>query len=363
MQSHSLCTLAEAHPLGGFLACKLLYMLTQKVNDLALSEIGVFDQKAIVGSPSPKTWELPKEGLSLDFFYKVVTNSHLMESYNESIGMLLSAACQKFEADTALVLKPVSNAVMEVQAFSGGSERFYVGQHISAAEFLCHRALDEDETLFIRDVAYSGNEILSIAYNGANIGSYIGAPLKPHFLPAGVLCMFSSAPHKGAFGEEERKVLEQLVSGVAYLADLQKTLAQRKSSDSSMFANGSISTLDEYLEKAHIPELYGVPGRVVEVLKTRIGKSPLSIGQVAEELNLSKRTLQRRLQQQCVNFAELRDQVRFHYSIDYLVKKQVSIDSISVSLDFSDRTSFTNAFKRWTGLSPSTFRKLFRDFV
>ncbi|MFL0799863.1 MAG: AraC family transcriptional regulator [Agarilytica sp.] len=130
-----------------------------------------------------------------------------------------------------------------------------------------------------------------------------------------------------------------------------------------MFASGSISTLDEYLEQAKLPELFGIPGRVVDVLTKRIGESPLSIGHVADELNLSKRTLQRRLQQQSVNFAELRDQVRYHYSIDYLVKNRKSIDSISVALDFSDRTSFTNAFKRWTGMSPSTFRKLFRDFV
>ncbi|MFL0808922.1 MAG: AraC family transcriptional regulator [Agarilytica sp.] len=145
--------------------------------------------------------------------------------------------------------------------------------------------------------------------------------------------------------------------------DQQKTQVQRRGADSSMFASGSVSTLEEYVSQAIIPELYGIPGRVVEVLKKRIGESSLSIGNVAEELNLSKRTLQRRLQQQSVNFAELRDQVRYHYSIDYLVKNHKSIDAISIALDFSDRTSFTNAFKRWTGVSPSTFRKLFRDYV
>ena len=130
-----------------------------------------------------------------------------------------------------------------------------------------------------------------------------------------------------------------------------------------MFAMGSVKTLEEYTHQAALPEVYGVPARVVEVLQKRVGHSPLGIGSVAEDLNLSKRTLQRRLQQQDISFAELRDQVRFHYSIDYLVKQHLSIDAISAALDFSDRTSFTNAFKRWTGLSPSTFRKLFRDYV
>ncbi len=88
----------------------------------------------------------------------------------------------------------------------------------------------------------------------------------------------------------------------------------------------------------------------------------LSIEQIASDLNLTKRTLQRRLQSQNTNFAQLRDDLRFHYAIKYLIDDNLSVDLVSRALDFSDRTSFTNAFKRWTGLSPSTFRKLFRDF-
>ncbi len=121
--------------------------------------------------------------------------------------------------------------------------------------------------------------------------------------------------------------------------------------------------LNAYLERSRLPETVGVSARVVEVLMRRIGQHPLSISHIAEELNFSKRTLQRRLQKQEVSFAELRDQVRYHYSIDYLIRQYMSIDNISSSLDFSDRTSFTNAFKRWTSLSPSTFRKLFRDYA
>lgn len=129
------------------------------------------------------------------------------------------------------------------------------------------------------------------------------------------------------------------------------------------FATEGIKSYEEYVQMSRIPEAYGVPGRVLEVLQRRIGHEPLSIDHIADEMNLSKRTLQRRLQQHDISFAQLRDQVRFHHSVGYLVENVMSIDSISSSLDFSDRTSFTNAFKRWTGLSPSTFRKLFRDYV
>ena len=129
------------------------------------------------------------------------------------------------------------------------------------------------------------------------------------------------------------------------------------------FADVGFYDFEVIKEKANIPSLSGVAGKVVDILQKRIGESSLSIEDIAADMNLSKRTLQRRLQQQVISFAALRDLVRFNYAIDCLLKKNMSIESTSNSLDFSDRTSFTNAFKRWTNLSPSVFRKVYRDYV
>jgi AraC-like DNA-binding protein len=118
----------------------------------------------------------------------------------------------------------------------------------------------------------------------------------------------------------------------------------------------------EYLNLARIPPAEGVAAKVVEVLKSRVGHESLAIDAIATDMGFSKRTLQRRLQQQDANFAQLRDSLRFHYAIRFLIDQHMSVDAVSKALDFSDRTSFTNAFKRWTGLSPSVFRKLFRDY-
>lgn len=122
-------------------------------------------------------------------------------------------------------------------------------------------------------------------------------------------------------------------------------------------------TLAEYRDQAQIPLLHGMASKVVEVLQRRIGQEKLGIEFIAIELDLRKRTLQRRLQQQNTNFVQLRDQVRFHQSITYLLEHSHSIDRISGILGFSDRTSFTNACKRWTGLSPNNFRKVIRNQV
>ncbi|MDR7090226.1 MULTISPECIES: AraC family transcriptional regulator [Cellvibrio] len=146
------------------------------------------------------------------------------------------------------------------------------------------------------------------------------------------------------------------------MIQLQRNYNNSNNVNDGEFIQPYTRTYEEYLSLARIPHCDGVPARVLNALHLRVGHTDLSIEQIASDLNLTKRTLQRRLQSQNTNFAQLRDDLRFHYAIKYLIDDNLSVDLVSRALDFSDRTSFTNAFKRWTGLSPSTFRKLFREF-
>ena len=147
------------------------------------------------------------------------------------------------------------------------------------------------------------------------------------------------------------------------MIQLQRIYRNSEQYSENSFEGSEVRSYEEYLLMADIPKLDGASGRVIDALKLRVGRDALSIDCIAEDLRLSKRTLQRRLQQQGANFAQLRDVLRFHYAIKYLIDEHMSVDAVSKALDFSDRTSFTNAFKRWTSLSPSVFRKLFRDYV
>jgi AraC-like DNA-binding protein len=147
------------------------------------------------------------------------------------------------------------------------------------------------------------------------------------------------------------------------MIQLQRNYRNEDVAPDGEFSHSGVRSYEDYLALARIPHCEGVSGRVVTALHQRVGHSDLSIDRIAEDIGLSKRTLQRRLQQQNANFAQLRDDVRFNYSIKYLIDEHLSVDLVSKALDFSDRTSFTNAFKRWTGLSPSVFRKLYRDYA
>ncbi|WP_246434735.1 helix-turn-helix domain-containing protein [Teredinibacter haidensis] len=343
-----------------------------KVRELKLLSSSSFHHGLSATSPDINQYDMEIAHESVTFLYRVLANSHIAESYNKAICLFLEAGIKRFTADFALVTRPLSSQVYEVVACVGNDEKFFVGQHLSLSGTLCEQVIAKNETCVHSNLPDQRVHSLSMAYNNTQVGAYLGTVVNSTHAERAVLCFMKAqslgadtgdGSSSGGYSSEDVAFLELLAEGVAFMTDQQLAQAQRKLTDQAMFALGSVKTLDEYLEQARLPEVFGVPARVVEVLERRISRAPLSIGHIAEELNLSKRTLQRRLQQQDVSFADLRDQVRFHYSIDYLIKQHLSIDSISASLDFSDRTSFTNAFKRWTGLSPSTFRKLFRDYV
>ncbi|MGM0564496.1 MAG: helix-turn-helix domain-containing protein [Pseudomonadota bacterium] len=80
--------------------------------------------------------------------------------------------------------------------------------------------------------------------------------------------------------------------------------------------------------------------------------------EVASHFNMTGRTLQRRLQQEELNFQQVLDRARFKRACDLLQDSGNSIEQISDALGFSDRRSFTRSFSRWSGFTPSQYRKM-----
>ncbi|OLQ93974.1 Fis family transcriptional regulator [Vibrio ponticus] len=78
----------------------------------------------------------------------------------------------------------------------------------------------------------------------------------------------------------------------------------------------------------------------------------ISLESVAAELNMSPRTLNRRLQQEGVSFRRLYDKYRLEQSLKMLNQDNLSVTYIAHELGFSDSSAFSRAFKRWTGESP-----------
>lgn len=307
----------------------------------------------------PQTGPACTDGMvsKLRRLHELLTDHH--ESYQLHCKAYLDAGRWMFAADVAVLLRwrfLQGDAVVEAHSGEHLADLTTVTQDIE----WCSEAIEHKRITFRSNICVKPK---NVTYNQFVIRGYLCAPVFVTGQLFGVLCFLRGATDKSEFTHEDTETIELMAKGVAKMIELQRVQPVDQDKLRAGFATSGIRTFEEYVQLARLPEVYGVPGRVVDVLQKRIGKSSLSIDYIAEEMNLSKRTLQRRLQQQNISFAQLRDQVRFHHAITYLVEQTMSIDSISASLDFSDRTSFTNAFKRWTGLSPSTFRKLFRDYA
>jgi AraC-like DNA-binding protein len=86
--------------------------------------------------------------------------------------------------------------------------------------------------------------------------------------------------------------------------------------------------------------------------------SPMAAGltELAASLNMSERTLQRRLRSVNIGFRELRDQARFAIAREALANSNVSIADLAHRLGYAEPAAFATAFKRWAGCSPTAFR-------
>jgi AraC-like DNA-binding protein len=74
---------------------------------------------------------------------------------------------------------------------------------------------------------------------------------------------------------------------------------------------------------------------------------------IARDLGLSNRSLQRRLSDQGISFRQLLDDYRRQRAIIALRDRGVDLASLAYSLGYREQSSFTRAFKRWTGITPS----------
>jgi AraC-like DNA-binding protein len=80
-------------------------------------------------------------------------------------------------------------------------------------------------------------------------------------------------------------------------------------------------------------------------------------GEVARKLNLSKRTLVRRLAAEGLTFARVLQPLRSDLAKRHLSDPDLSISKIAWLLGYQDVSAFSNAFKRWTGEAPRNMRR------
>lgn len=110
-----------------------------------------------------------------------------------------------------------------------------------------------------------------------------------------------------------------------------------------------------YLEKLDREDIVN---RVRTLIVRGLGGDRFSRGEIARNLNMSASTLQARLSQRGTSFQSLLDGTRHELALGYMEQSRLSITEIAFMLGFSDLSNFIRAFKRWTGKSPTEFKKV-----
>lgn len=81
------------------------------------------------------------------------------------------------------------------------------------------------------------------------------------------------------------------------------------------------------------------------------------LAQVAGRIAVGPRTLQRRLNDYDVDFKTLVDDTRRRFALNYLRDRGHTLAEIAYLLGYSEVSAFNRAFRRWTGSTPSDYRR------
>ena len=96
-----------------------------------------------------------------------------------------------------------------------------------------------------------------------------------------------------------------------------------------------------------------------QILRTcvrNLGSANVQASVIAKSLNMSVRTMYRRLGEEGVSYQALLDRLRSSVALEYLRNTQLSVEEIATQCGYQDVSNFRKAFRRWTGSSPSSFR-------
>ena len=96
--------------------------------------------------------------------------------------------------------------------------------------------------------------------------------------------------------------------------------------------------------------------RVKNLLRLTLKERDPNSTRIAEALNMSSRTLQRKLGAENTQYNSLLNEVRLEMALYYLENTSLTLDQISYELGFAETRSFYRSFKQWTGRTAGSYR-------
>ena len=96
--------------------------------------------------------------------------------------------------------------------------------------------------------------------------------------------------------------------------------------------------------------------RIREILGEDFREEMPSFEELTGLLNMSARTLRRRLEKEGTSYQRIKDNARRDVAISMLSRDGLTVSEVAERVGFSDPSAFHRSFKKWTGQSPGSYR-------
>lgn len=108
---------------------------------------------------------------------------------------------------------------------------------------------------------------------------------------------------------------------------------------------------------ATLPKTNRITERVRELIMSDISTGGPYAERVSQALDISTRTLLRKLDEEGITFKELLDDVRRRLALSYVDNRDIDFSEAAFLLGFSHVSAFNRAFRRWTAQTPLEYRR------
>jgi AraC-like DNA-binding protein len=109
------------------------------------------------------------------------------------------------------------------------------------------------------------------------------------------------------------------------------------------------------------PKKQDLVHKVRELIVEKLPRGSANIDAIADELNMSSKTLERRLAERSQSFSALLDETRCKAAKHYLEETNLRIAQVAYMAGYTEPAALVRAFRRWTGATPKQHRDRPRD--
>lgn len=144
---------------------------------------------------------------------------------------------------------------------------------------------------------------------------------------------------------------DRAFASFSFKADLLKLpIVQTPATLKDFLAAAPANLIGEFRHNCNIAE------RTRRLIRSNLPERVLTIEEVAERLALTPQTLRNRYLKEGARYQEIKNKVRLELAIEYLARRELSLEQVSSLVGFSDPGTFNRAFKCWTGYAPGAYR-------